>query len=271
MVTKRQKLARRKFKQENPALFPKPEPTPPKDPNKPKKKKSLFKRKKKNTEPRDPSKRSKFTKRPLRVPGMKPGDTCYICKSVDHIAKLCPQKAEWERNKICLLCRQRGHSLQRCPNKEDETVGAKLCYNCGESGHSLANCLQPRQDGGTKFANCFICNEQGHLSKDCPKNAHGIYPKGGCCKICSGVTHLARDCPDKDQWFTPANDRQAFRNVERPTGKLIKFISGDELADDFMLDSSAYSSEQTGKSSDTKEEATKSKMKKEPKVVNFEG
>lgn len=48
---------------------------------------------------------------------------------------------------ICLLCRQRGHSLKRCPNKKDKTVDKKLCYNCGEAGHSLSNCPLPLQDG----------------------------------------------------------------------------------------------------------------------------
>ncbi|CAN0902766.1 Uncharacterized protein C683.02c [Linum grandiflorum] len=267
MVSQRQKQARKKFKAENPALFPKAEPTPPKDPNKPKKnkKKSTFKRKKSESDkPRNPN---KFTKRPLRVPGMKPGDSCYICKAVDHIAKLCPQKAEWERSKICLLCRQRGHSLKRCPNKGDgdESVGAKLCYNCGETGHSLAHCSQPIRDGGTKYASCFVCNEQGHLSKDCPKNANGIYPKGGSCKICGGVTHLARDCPDKAKRFTSSYERKAFGIGEKSTGKVTKFISGDELVDDFTPDV-----EQTGKPSDVTEDATVPKKKKEPKVVIFE-
>ncbi|CAN1763012.1 Uncharacterized protein C683.02c, partial [Linum perenne] len=239
------------------------------DPNKPKKnkKKSTFKRKKpESNEPRNPNK--KFTKRPLRVPGMKPGDSCYICKALDHIAKLCPQKAEWERNKICLLCRQWGHSLTRCPNKGegDESAGAKLCYNCGESGHSLANCSRPIRDGGTKYASCFVCNEQGHLSKDCPKNANGIYPKGGSCKVCGGVTHLARDCPDKAKRLDDALLFSAFGIGEKSTGKVTKLISGDELEDDFT-----QGIEQGGIPSDVKEEPAIPKKGKEPKVVIFEG
>ncbi|KAL5727129.1 hypothetical protein ACHQM5_000358 [Ranunculus cassubicifolius] len=66
---------------------------------------------------------------------------------MDHIAKTCPQKAEWEKNKICLLCRRRGHSLKNCPNKSDEISEQKLCYNCGEAGHALSNCSQPLRDG----------------------------------------------------------------------------------------------------------------------------
>ncbi|XP_050225880.1 uncharacterized protein LOC126675302 isoform X2 [Mercurialis annua] len=223
MVSQRQRLASKKFRAENPHLFPKPEPTPPKDPNKKKKKnKTSFKRKKSESKgPNDPNKK-RFSKHPLRVPGMKPGESCFICKAKDHIAKFCPEKDEWERNKICLLCRRRGHSLKRCPKKKDENVDKKLCYNCGETGHSLSNCPQPLKNGGTKYASCFICNESGHLSKDCPENPHGIYPKGGCCKICGGVTHLARDCPEKgkrnffgtEEWNTPKANAASGMAVE---------------------------------------------------------
>lgn len=100
MVSQRQRLARKRYKEAHPEQFPKPEPTPPKDPNKKKKKKSLFK-KKKPTSSTD-RRGSSSTRHPLRVPGMKPGEGCYICKSKTHIAKLCPEKSEWERNKVLL-------------------------------------------------------------------------------------------------------------------------------------------------------------------------
>ncbi|KAK2983507.1 hypothetical protein RJ640_023041 [Escallonia rubra] len=275
MVSKRQKEARKRFKEEHPELCTKAEPTPPKDPNKKKKKKSQFKRKKSDSKvPRDLSKpkRLSHSKHPLRVPGMKPGESCFICKAQDHIAKHCPEKAQWEKNKICLLCRRRGHSLKNCPNKNDETVDKKLCYNCGESGHSLAECPNPRQDGGTKFANCFICNERGHLSKNCPKNTHGIYPKGGCCKICGGVTHLARDCPDKGSRSSTAATGVAFRMDATPRGKVTKFFSGDDLEDDFaMEDTQIGGSEEVAPTSDLKDKDVKPKKKQGPKVVNFVG
>ena len=98
MVSKRQREARKKFKQAHPELFPKPQPTPPKDPTKKKKKKPNFKRKKPDTV--DKSKTPSFRKKLLRVPGLKPGDSCYICKDVHHIAKDCPEKAQWEKNKV---------------------------------------------------------------------------------------------------------------------------------------------------------------------------
>ncbi|KAE8022531.1 hypothetical protein FH972_008323 [Carpinus fangiana] len=279
MVSQRQRLARKRYREANPELFPKPEPTPPKDPDRKKKKtKSKFKRKKAESKaPNDPSKpiRKGFKKHPLRVPGMKPGESCFICKAQDHIAKLCPQKAQWERNKICFLCRQRGHSLKNCPNNDDETVDKKFCYNCGETGHSLAMCRKPIQDGGTKFADCFICNERGHLSKNCPKNTHGIYPKGGGCKICGGITHLAKDCPNKGNQAASGAGNTSIVDDERPRGKVTKFLSGDDLEDDFLTDDTYSankdkpSESKVGSASDSKESHVKPKKKQGPKIVNF--
>ncbi|GMP24451.1 hypothetical protein CsSME_00001715 [Camellia sinensis var. sinensis] len=284
MVSKRQVLARKRYKEANPELFPKPESTPPKDPNMKMKKKtkSKFKRKKSYNSKETKTLQSKFSKHPLRVPGMKPGESCYICKALDHIAKHCPEKAQWDKNKICLLCRHRGHSLKNCPNKNDETMDKKLCYNCGETGHSLAMCTQPLQDGGTKFANCFICNQRGHLSKNCPQNTHGIYPKGGGCKVCGGVTHLAKDCPNKGYkgYNSAASGVNKMSNEEEtPRGQVTKFVSGDDLDDDFITED-AHSSKNNKSSeskggpapaTDFKDKNVKSKKKQGTKVVNFVG
>lgn len=109
MVSQRQRLARKRYKAEHPEQFPEPEPepTPPKDPDKKKKKKKtkgLLKRKKGESKElgvtNKPFKKSS-RKHPLRVPGMKPGESCFICKAKDHIAKFCSEKAEWEKNKVC--------------------------------------------------------------------------------------------------------------------------------------------------------------------------
>nr|GLL28168.1 DNA-binding protein HEXBP-like [Ipomoea trifida] len=267
MANKRQREARKRFKEAHPEQFPNPEPTPPKDPNKKKKKKkSNFKRKRSDSDDVAEPNSKKFRtsthkKHLLRVPGMKPGESCFICRDKDHIAKNCPQKATWERNKICLLCRRRGHSLKNCPDKNDESMDQKLCYNCGETGHSLAKCPKPLQEGGTKFASCFICKEHGHLSKNCPKNTKGIYWKGGSCKICGGVTHLAKDCPNKNSRASNATDasNKRFKIDETPTGKVTKFTSGDDLEDDFMIDER------------NEDSSAKSKKKQGPKVVNFVG
>ncbi|KAI3408012.1 uncharacterized protein J3R85_020531 [Psidium guajava] len=274
MVSQRQRLARKKYKEANPELFPKPEPTPPKDPTKTKKKLNKFKRKK--SDPNDPRRPTKKTlkKHPLRVPGLMPGQGCFICKAQDHIAKLCPEKFQWEKNKICLLCRRRGHSLKSCPERSEDSVDRKLCYNCGETGHSLANCPQPLKDGGTKFASCFICKEQGHLSKNCPQNAHGIYPKGGCCKICGGVTHLAKDCPEKGKRGSGTGGRLA-ETEEAPRPQVTKFISGDDLDDDFMMDETPAKKDKpsacVADTSGSKDGHVKAKRKQGTKVVDFVG
>lgn len=274
MVSERQRLARKRYREAHPELFPKPEPTPPKDPTKKKKKLNKFKRKKPDSNGAGGPTKKTFKRHPLRVPGLMPGEGCYICKGQDHIAKLCPEKAQWEKNKICLLCRRRGHSLKNCPQKNDESVDRKLCYNCGDTGHSLANCPQPLKDGGTKFASCFICKEQGHLSKNCPQNAHGIYPKGGCCKICGGVTHLAKDCPEKGKRFSGIGGRLA-ETEEAPRPQVTKFTSGDDLDDDFVMDETPAKKDKSSAcvadTSGSKDDHVKAKRKQGTKVVNFAG
>lgn len=273
MVSKRQRDARKRFRESHPELSVKPEP---KDPIKGKKK--LAKLKQKLSAPKDTTKTTKpirsSRKHPLRI--VKPGDSCFICKSSDHLAKNCPEKAQWEKNKICLFCRARGHSLKNCPRKNDESETQKFCYNCGGTGHSLARCPQPLQDGGTKFASCFICNERGHLSKNCPRNTHGIYPKGGCCNVCGGVTHLARDCPNKYSGAPKATGflGKAAEFKEKHMGHT-RFTSGDDLEDDFtagvkVADKAKNPSESKASASALEEKGVKPK-KHGPKVINFVG
>ncbi|VDO23306.1 unnamed protein product [Haemonchus placei] len=93
------------------------------------------------------------------------------------------------RSKACFNCRQQGHVLADCPNRDD------ICFKCGSTEHSVHKC--PRKHvQGFPFAKCFVCGCQGHLSRDCEKNAHGIYPDGGCCNMCGSKRHLKRDCPE---------------------------------------------------------------------------
>ncbi|KAL9689943.1 hypothetical protein QQ045_010334 [Rhodiola kirilowii] len=253
MVSKKQKDARKRFREANPELFPKPEPTQPKDPTskkyKQKKEKSKFKKQKPNSD--EPHKKSSLKKHPLRVPGMRPGERCHRCQGEDHIARNCPQK----ENKICLSCRRYGHSLMNCPNKGDG--GAKLCYNCGDTQHRLSDCPNPRQDGGTKFASCFVCNEQGHLSKNCPKNTHGIYPKGD----------VESDLM-KFLWLIPSTFVSAIHAMAR--GQVTKFTSGDDLEDDFSTVKAVVTIDTSTKLDAEGKQLTKQK-KKAPKVVNFVG
>ncbi|CAA7399064.1 unnamed protein product [Spirodela intermedia] len=276
MVSQRQRMARKRFKEANPHLFPKPEP-PSEDAGSKKKKKKIFRKTLKRGVAKPGSGRGsdRFTgsKHPLRIPGWKPGEACFVCNANDHIAKACPQKAEWEKNKICLLCRRRGHSLKNCPDKGEDS-DKKLCYNCGEIGHSLNRCPQPLQDGGAKFASCFICNQQGHLSKNCPKNTHGIYPKGGCCKLCGGVTHLARDCPEKGSRGAAAFGSETGDHPKTWQGSRAVFRSGDDLEDDFIVDEGPPATKKPkipNLEVDLVASNVDAKRKKGPKVVNFLG
>lgn len=231
------------------------------------------------------------TKHPLRVPGKKPGDGCFICKSTDHVARACPHKLGKDRKKICLFCREIGHTLKNCPSKQNGQE-RKFCYNCGEAGHRLAECKEPLKDGGTSFAECFLCKEKGHLSKNCPSNAHGIYPKGGSCKICGGVTHLAKDCPEKGNTTRLNGAGRVKLHISKeaaPTlgnhARRVVFGSGDDLEDDFvgMEDDEAkvdkeHSSpkpkgqawkSKTGQISLSSLKPVVKKVKSSPKVVNF--
>ncbi|CAN6487047.1 unnamed protein product [Victoria cruziana] len=245
MVSKRQRVARRRFREEHdggggetPFLL-RPEAG---DGGTRKKKQKNNKRDRcssaKNGRSAKFMKKSNgLRKHPLRVPGMKPGDSCFICEAQDHVAKNCPTKATWDKNKICLLCRQKGHSLKNCPKFCGDKE--KKCYNCGGMGHSLSKCLLPLQDGGTKFAECFICKKEGHLSKNCADNKHGIYPKGGCCKVCGGITHLAKHCPSKDNNSTAIHsetDRTSNELANSAHTRRIVFSSGDDLEDDFTVE-----------------------------------
>lgn len=270
MPNKRQREARKRFREANPGLCP-PAPAPPADGTQKKKsKKSMFKKVKKTGGGGGGGGGAGRSKHPLRVPGMRPGEQCFICKGTDHAAKNCPEKSYWDKNKICLLCRERGHSLKNCPDKGDGDL-KKFCYNCGESGHSLSKCPKPIENGGTNFASCFVCKQQGHLSKDCPENTHGIYPKGGCCKICGEVTHLARHCPNKRQQYFESSVDDGM-NTEGGYQEDHTLHGGDDLEDDFVDEEEAKTTK-TAKakqpSSGEKNASSKSKGKQAPKVVKF--
>lgn len=248
MVTKRQRLARKQYLESHGDSVQ----TIDRDVHKTKTDRDSKKRKRKSDESKNaggdvkaskkPNSKS-LRKHPLRVPGSKPGEGCFICGAGDHIAKACPTKDRWDSKKICLLCRERGHTMKHCYNNQ-QNHDTKYCYNCGQTGHRLSECPEPIQNGGTAFAECFLCKERGHLSKNCPTNTHGIYPKGGSCKICGGLTHLAKDCPEKNTKRLASGRGQTKLQISREPataakpgeqGKRIVFPSGDDLEDDFIL------------------------------------
>lgn len=67
----------------------------------------------------------------------------------------------------------------------------------------------------------------------------------------------------------------AIGNEERPRGKVTKFVSGDDLEDDFSTDDTHSankdkpSESKVGSASDSKESHVKPKKKQGPKIVNF--
>ena len=135
---------------------------------------------------------------------------------------------------VCYQCRQPGHTIAECPNKEknnsskaidnDDEFAAvssslpssSICYKCGSTEHSLAQCPKRKMNNKRKqrnggdgddgaeddeledlpFATCFLCKQKGHLVSSCPQNQRGIYVNGGCCRICGSQQHRATDCPD---------------------------------------------------------------------------
>nr|VDD17367.1 unnamed protein product [Brassica rapa] len=176
------------------------------------------------------------TRHPLRVPGMKPGEGCYICKSKTHIAKVCFSATSWHINKstelksgglpIHLYIAQGPSSHTMWDSNSPSTRDGGSLDSCDRShvhvsSHGLHLLVLMR---GTKFASCFICKEHGHISKNCPQNKHGVYPMGGCCKVCGSVAHLVKDCPDKlNRDSTPT---KSSRFDATPRGKLTKFSTG---------------------------------------------
>jgi hypothetical protein len=67
----------------------------------------------------------------------------------------------------------------------------------------------------------------------------------------------------------------AIVDDERPRGKVTKFLSGDDLEDDFLTDDTYSankdkpSESKVGSASDSKESHVKPKKKQGPKIVNF--
>ncbi|CAF2323460.1 unnamed protein product [Brassica napus] len=240
------------------------------------------------------------TRHPLRVPGMKPGEGCYICKSKTHIAKVCcntrlllsrdrPDDFSYKQFPTYVACTN-GPSccgmsemldlgcfrLDRFPSTSQEgLLESHIVWNDGPNSHPKAR--------GTKFASCFICKEHGNISKNCPQNKHGVYPMGGCCKVCGSVAHLVKDCPDKlnrDSAPTKSSSNIfCFKRLKRrircyTTRQTHQVQYGDDLEDDFYEEPKSSKKNKTFDdviTPDNVDEKRILKKKQGPTIVNFFG
>ncbi|PQM40863.1 hypothetical protein Pyn_02379 [Prunus yedoensis var. nudiflora] len=140
-------------------------------------------------------------------------------------------------NLICLYCRQRGHSIKDCLNKNDDTVAEELNL----------------------------------------PSASSVTRPGGSCKICGGVTHLARDCPNKGNRDSMAAGGafHSWNENRRPRGKVTKLVSGDDLDDDFSFVDKKHGGAKdepvdiVGSASHSQESPVKSKKKQGPQSSEF--
>lgn len=103
------------------------------------------------------------------------------------------------KNKVCLVCKKKGHIAENCFEKPETASFKLICFNCGSAEHSLNNCPVERIPGKLPFATCFFCKEKGHIGRDCLQNENGIYFKGGSCFICGSTRHLAKECDKRYQ------------------------------------------------------------------------
>ncbi len=155
------------------------------------------------------------------------------------------REKEQERYAICLGCRERGHVLKNCPNKNVIKYDARneICFNCGSKEHALRACPLPKKMGHLPFANCFICKNNGHIARDCPENPNGLYPNGGCCHICLQKTHLVRDCPERTEEDKEYAKRKRQELEDQEKGIRMKGLTangnvhGDTLGDEVEIES----------------------------------
>lgn len=153
----------------------------------------------------------------------------------------------WGRNankhahKVCLRCRKRGHALENCKERMDESVDADgktaedasmtVCYRCGSVEHSLSKCSKPAlQNNALPFAKCFTCGGVGHLVRDCEKNENGLYPKGGSCHHCNSKRHFARDCEERKKLI--ANREQQPRGKAGDVSHALEVNGEEPLGDE---------------------------------------
>jgi len=194
---------------------------------------------------------------------------------------------------VCYHCREKGHSIQQCPqqqannnqtnNKSNSkkkkmvaTPATAICYKCGSTEHTLASCPKNTKygDGDAQqhlpFATCFICQEQGHLASSCSQNKHGIFVNGGACKHCGSNRHRGADCPERA--------KQKRADGTEPGGGRVEEVDVSDLLEEGSNDNAGAEllpSPRTGKKEATSEPADESAKRqaknvgKKRRVVKF--
>ncbi|KAJ0937685.1 putative transcription factor interactor and regulator CCHC(Zn) family [Helianthus annuus] len=111
---------------------------------------------------------------------------CYLCGSLEHIARRCKQ------GKKCFHCKQSGHRAKHCPEKCIEGVEkAKTCLKCGDSGHEMNECETVFYSvDDLKEIQCYICKYMGHLC--CVDYGEG--PSEASCYRCGQLGHTGLKC-----------------------------------------------------------------------------
>lgn len=161
-----------------------------------------------------------------------PQGSCFICKTVGHFAKSCPNKGignhrGWEGGDFCLRCGNGGHEMLDCDRDYDpDDLKSIQCYVCKKYGHLCCvdvTLTSERQD------TCYNCGEVGHTGVGCAKSRihlEGKKKPGKVCFRCGEEGHFARGCSKRaqvdvwDDFGTPnlrgqpvETDFQGFRSV----------------------------------------------------------
>lgn len=141
------------------------------------------------------------------------------------------RKKRRARKKVCLKCREPGHLLADCPNKNE--IDGDKCFKCGQADHKSSECKAKVGKDEYPFAQCYICKEEGHLASKCPDNPKGLYPHGGGCKFCGSVEHFRKDCPERDCNKQKAlADKKASRFTMVRPGESLDAVQDSEGEDD---------------------------------------
>jgi cellular nucleic acid-binding protein len=112
---------------------------------------------------------------------------CNHCGIVGHTMNNCPNGDD--QFKPCPLCAEVGHQMYSCPLKS-------VCFNCGIPGHVSRECNYRRLE--QRRIICTICHSRHHHRTHCNERPWNISAQDAVCMECGKVGHLM--CSDM-KWF----------------------------------------------------------------------